>query len=325
MKSLIIKGIQKYVEETNAKGFVIGISGGKDSTIVAKLLVEAIGKDRVLGVMMPNGEQHDIEDSKRVCELLEIESIIVPINNTFLSLIDNIEFKYQVNPSDDKESDFGSFRSLRLTTKGRDLTISNKAITNIPPRLRMTTLYAIAQSIGYRVAGTGNRSERSVWWLTKHGDGGFDYNPIAPLCCTEVVKLGDELELPYDLVHKTPSDGLTGKSDEDNLGFTYEQLDNYILDGTSGDKEIDKKIENLHNLGKHKLGGGYTSAMEITHMNDSDIDYYMPWVNELSKEKMEREVLIYLDNGVTSRNPEICDFISSFDEPVTVFVKDLID
>jgi NAD+ synthase len=140
----------------------------------------------------------------------------------------------------------------------------------------MTTLYAIAQSIGYRVAGTGNRSERYVGWFTKHGDGGFDYNPIAPLCCTDVIKLGDELELPYDLVHKIPSDGLTGKSDEDNLGFTYEQLDNYILEGKSGDEDVDKKIENLHNLSKHKLGGGYTSAIPTRY----SIVYELPWIDE---------------------------------------------
>lgn len=312
MKSLIIKGIKKYVEETNAKGFVIGISGGKDSTIVAKLLVEAIGKDKVLGVMMPNGVQSDIEDSKRVCELLGIEYMTVQIEDVYESLINSIEYS-------DKD---GSFN---LISTGESILVSDKSKTNIPPRIRMTVLYAIAQSIGYRVAGTGNRSERYVGWFTKHGDGGFDYNPIAPLCCTQVVGLGDELGLPRELVHKTPSDGLTGKSDEDNLGFTYEQLDNYILDGTSGDKDIDRKIENLHNLGKHKLGGGYTSAMEVTHMNDSCIDYYLPWIDEFTEEEAKYNWSIYLDKGVRSRNPEICDFISSFDEPVTVFVKDLID
>lgn len=183
MKSLIIKGIQKYVEETNAKGFVIGISGGKDSTIVAKLLVEAIGKDKVLGVMMPNGEQSDIEDSKRVCELLGIEYMIVQIEDTYKSLINSIEYR-------------NKDKSFNLISTGESVIVSDKSKTNIPPRLRMTTLYAIAQSIGYRVAGTGNRSERYVGWFTKHGDGGFDYNPIAPLCCTDVIKLGDELELP---------------------------------------------------------------------------------------------------------------------------------
>lgn len=263
MKSLIIKGIQKYVEETNAKGFVIGISGGKDSTIVAKLLVEAIGKDKVLGIMMPNGVQSDINDSKRVCELLGIEYMIVQIEDTYKSLINSIEYR-------DKD------KSFNLISTGESVIVSDKSKTNIPPRLRMTTLYAIAQSIGYRVAGTGNRSERYVGWFTKHGDGGFDYNPIAPLCCTEVIKLGDELGLPYDLVHKTPSDGLTGKSDEDNLGFTYEQLDNYILEGKSGDEDVDKKIENLHNLSKHKLGGGYTSAIPTKY----SIVYELPWVDE---------------------------------------------
>lgn len=263
MKSLIIKGIQKYVEETNAKGFVIGISGGKDSTIVAKLLVEAIGKDKVLGVMMPNGEQLDIEDSKRVCELLGIEYMTVKIEDVYESLINSIEYS-------DKD------RSFNLISTGESILVSDKSKTNIPPRIRMTVLYAIAQSIGYRVTGTGNRSERYIGWFTKHGDSAFDYNPIAPLCCTEVIKLGDELGLPYDLVHKTPSDGLTGKSDEDNLGFTYEQLDNYILEGKSGDEDVDKKIENLHNLSKHKLGGGYTSAIPTRY----SIVYELPWVDE---------------------------------------------
>jgi NAD+ synthase len=263
MKSLIIKGIQKYVEETNAKGFVIGISGGKDSTIVAKLLVEAIGKDKVLGIMMPNGVQSDINDSKRACELLGIEYMIVQIEDTYKSLINSIEYR-------DKD------KSFNLISTGESVIVSDKSKTNIPPRLRMTTLYAIAQSIGYRVAGTGNRSERYVGWFTKHGDGGFDYNPIAPLCCTDVIKLGDELELSYDLVHKIPSDGLTGKSDEDNLGFTYEQLDNYILEGKSGDEDVDKKIENLHNLSKHKLGGGYTSAIPTRY----SIVYELPWIDE---------------------------------------------
>lgn len=323
MKSLIIKGIKKYVEETNAKGFVIGISGGKDSTVVAKLLVEAIGKDKVLGVMMPNGEQSDIEDSKRVCELLGIEYMTVPIDMMFYSLCTGIQEFTTVDGI--HESPVGSLMKHRLTSTGRNIRIDMKSATNIPPRIRMTTLYAIAQSIGYRVAGTGNRSERYVGWFTKHGDGGFDYNPIAPLCCTQVVRLGDELGLPRELVHKTPSDGLTGKSDEDNLGFTYEQLDNYILDGTSGDEEIDKKIENLHNLSKHKLGGGYTSAMEIGHMNDYKVDYYLPWIDEFTEEEKKYNWSIYLDKGVIVRNPNICDFISSFDEPVTVFVKDLID
>lgn len=274
MKSLIIKGVQKYVEETNAKGFVIGISGGKDSTIVAKLLVEAIGKDKVLGVMMPNGEQIDIEDSRRVCELLGIEYMTVPIDMMFYSLCTGIQEFTTVDGT--HESPVGSLMKHRLTSTGRNIRIDMKSATNIPPRLRMTILYAIAQSIGYRVSGTGNRSERYVGWFTKHGDGGFDYNPIAPLCCTEVIRLGDELELPYDLAHKTPSDGLTGKSDEDNLGFTYEQLDNYILYGASGDDKVDEIIKSMHRISKHKLGGGYTSALPTKY----NVGYNLPWISE---------------------------------------------
>lgn len=274
MKSLIIKGIQKYVEESNAKGFVIGISGGKDSTVVAKLLCEAIGNDKVLGVMMPNGEQSDIEDSKRVCESLGIEYMTVPIGPIYRSIILNI-MREVLGSESELVSMFSSSKD-RTTSTGRNVKVDKKSATNIPPRIRMATLYAIAQSIGYRVAGTGNLSERYIGWFTKWGDGAFDYNPIAPLCCTQVIRLGDELGLPHDLVHKIPSDGLTGKSDEDNFGFTYQQLDDYILKGESGNSDLNKKIEELHKISKHKTGGGYTSAIPMKWC----MKYNLPWIDE---------------------------------------------
>lgn len=248
----IISFLKEYQERTRVKGYVLGISGGKDSTVVAKLLVDAIGKENVLGVLMPNGEQKDIEDSKRVCELLDIDYTIVNISDAYKSMIDGIQSVYDAN----LPNIHGGY-----TKNGRSLLISDKALTNIPPRIRVTILYAIAQSLGYRVAGTGNKSEAFVGWFTKWGDGACDIDPIAHLTCTEVIELGDYLGLPYDLVHKTPADGLTGKSDEENLGFTYAEIDRliykqeflvntgYIIEPFT-DRE--KEILKMHDAAYHK-------------------------------------------------------------------------
>lgn len=215
----IIDRLKEFQKRNHVNGYVIGVSGGKDSTVVAKLLVDAIGKENVLGVLMPNGEQKDIEDSKKVCKLLDIDYTIVNISDSYKCVINGIQSTY--------DSDLPNIHG-GYTKNGKSLLISDKALTNIPPRIRTTVLYAIAQSLGYLVAGTGNKSERFVGWFTKWGDGAYDINPIAHLTCSQVIELGDYLGLPYDLVHKTPADGLTGKSDEDNLGFTYKELDSFI-------------------------------------------------------------------------------------------------
>ncbi len=208
---------------------VIGISGGKDSTIVAHLLVRALGKDRVIGVLMPNGEQKDIEDSKRVVELLGIKHYIVNIHGA-------VEASYEM------------FRQAGVEP-GKD------AIINTPPRIRMTTLYAIAQSVpgGARVANTCNRSEDYVGYSTKYGDAAGDFSPCSDFTVSEMRLIGDALGVPHELTHKTPSDGLSGMSDEDKLGFTYDQLDEYILTGVCEDEELRKKIDRLHDINLHKL------------------------------------------------------------------------
>ena len=159
---------------------VIGISGGKDSTVVAMLSKLVFG-DNVYGVIMPNGVQGDVNDAIEVCETLGIEYSIVNIQNAYNSLIGSIENKV-----------LKDYETLDRTIVDNGPKISDKAKTNIPPRLRMTTLYAIAQTLGYRVIGTGNASERYIGWFTKYGDGGCDLNPIAHLTCTEVVELGKE-------------------------------------------------------------------------------------------------------------------------------------
>ncbi|WP_315119789.1 NAD(+) synthase [uncultured Clostridium sp.] len=221
----IINWIREYFKaQPNAKGAIIGISGGKDSSVAAKLLVEALGKERVFGVLMPNGEQKDIDDSLRVVDILGINYKIVNIEKAYNGLLEAIQEE-----------------SLSIDAK-----------VNIPPRLRMTTLYGIAANMHYRVCGTGNKSEGFVGYTTKWGDNAFDFNPIGDLTTEEVVAIGDVLGLPYELVHKTPNDGLSGKSDEEKLGFTYRQVNEYIENGSCGDKKIDEKIKLKHKYNEHK-------------------------------------------------------------------------
>lgn len=205
---------------------VIGISGGKDSTVAAGLLVEALGKDRVLGVLMPNIAQADIRDSYRVCEYLEIKYIEVNIGSTVSHL------------------------QTAILSKGVEL--SDQTIINLPPRIRMATLYAVSQSVNGRVVNTCNLSEELVGYSTRWGDNVGDLSPLGSLLTDEVMAIGDALGLPYDLVHKVPSDGLCGKTDEDNLGFTYAQINEWARTGSCGDKEVDKKISERVNKNKFK-------------------------------------------------------------------------
>ena len=221
----LLNWIREYFKEhSSVKGAVIGISGGKDSTVVSKLLVEALGKERVFGVLMPNGEQKDINDSLKVVELLDINYKVVNIEKAYNGILEAINIE----------------------------NIAAAAKTNIGPRLRMTTLYAIAADMGYMVCGTGNKSEKFVGYTTKWGDGASDFNPIGNLTTEEVKAIGDYLGLPKYLVHKTPSDGLCGKSDEENLGFTYNDVNTYIEKGTTGNNELDEKIKLKNKYNKHK-------------------------------------------------------------------------
>jgi NAD+ synthase len=231
----IINRLKEFQERNHVNGYVLGISGGKDSTVVAKLLVDAIGKENVLGVLMPNGEQKDIDDSYKVCKYLNINYTVININDAFDGIVQQVNLSKIHTVNNNEENIF----------------LTEKSLTNVAPRIRMTTLYAIAQSLGYLVAGTGNKSERFVGWFTKWGDGACDINPIAHLTCTEVIELGDYLGLPYDLVHKTPADGLTGKSDEDNLGFTYKELDSLIKKFESPDYYIPVNQKERNMLSMH--------------------------------------------------------------------------
>lgn len=221
----IIKFIKDFFKDKKGPA-VIGISGGKDSTVCAALLAEALGPERVVGVMMPNGKQKDIADSHQVIEMLGIQSMKVNIGPVYDAL------REQIDTSDIKDS---PDQWTPLFT------------TNTPARLRMVTLYGIAAQLGGFVCNTCNYSEDFVGYSTKYGDCCGDFSLLNQLTKTEVVALGDYMELPKELVHKTPSDGMCGKSDEDNMGFTYDALDTFIRTGLAPKSfEVYNKIKKMH-------------------------------------------------------------------------------
>lgn len=241
VKNHCVNWIRAWFEE-NGDGCnaVIGISGGADSTVVAALCVEALGKDRVIGVMMPNGDQPDIDDSFDVIEHLGIYSIYVDVYDAIYGISGELNGCYIEPPK------CGSGHLYEFS-------LSQQAKINLPPRIRMATLYAVSQSVNGRVANTCNLSEDYVGYFTRWGDGVGDFAPIAQLTKTEVVEIGMELGLPEHLVRKTPSDGLCGKTDEDNLGFTYAMLDEYIRWHRCEDAEVRRKIDFLHERNRFKL------------------------------------------------------------------------
>ena len=223
-----VEWIRNWFEE-NGKGCnaVIGISGGKDSSIVAALCAKALGKERVIGVLMPNGEQSDIDCSKQLVAHLGIPFYVCNI----------------------KKAVDGVLESLQIS----GVEISRQTIVNLPPRIRMSTLYALSQSNNGRVANTCNLSEDWVGYSTRYGDAAGDFSPLGKLTVQEVKEIGKYLELPLNLVEKVPSDGLTDRTDEDNLGFTYAVLDKYIRTGICEDEQTKAKIDRLHKLNEFKL------------------------------------------------------------------------
>ena len=214
--------------DKNGKGCnaVVGISGGKDSSVVAALCVEALGKDRVIGVLMPCGEQHDIDCAYALVDHLGIKRYVVNIKDALEGLKSSLP---------------------------KELELTSQSINNLPPRIRMTTLYAISQSCNGRVANTCNLSEDWVGYSTRYGDSVGDFSPVSRLTVAEVKQIGYLLGLPRELVDKTPIDGLCGKTDEDNLGFTYAELDRYIRTGEIEDAEKKKIIDTKHRNNLFKL------------------------------------------------------------------------
>ena len=208
---------------TNA---VIGISGGKDSSVAAAVCAKALGRDRVIGVLMPQGEQADISYSHLLVDTLGIKSYTINIGDTVSTFMKEL---------------------------GKHMEPSNQAKVNTPARIRMATLYAVAACNNGRVVNTCNLSEDWVGYSTRYGDAAGDFAPLGGLTVQEVKAIGKELGLPIDLVEKTPSDGLSGKSDEDNLGFTYAVLDRYIRTGVCDDPDTKARIDDKHVKNLFKL------------------------------------------------------------------------
>lgn len=225
VKNECVQWIRDFFEE-NGKGCnaVVGISGGKDSSVVAALCVEALGKDRVIGVLMPCGEQADIDMAKLLVSHLGIKHYIINVKDAVEGLKAAMPFE-----------------------------MTAQTTINMPPRIRMTTLYAVAQSHNGRVANTCNLSEDWVGYSTRYGDAAGDFSPCSFLTVQEVKAVGRVLGLPEVLVDKTPIDGLCGKTDEENLGFTYAELDRYIRSGVIEDEAKKARIDHLHKINLFKL------------------------------------------------------------------------
>ena len=222
-----VEWIRSYFAENGPDcNAVVGLSGGKDSSVTAALCVQALGKDRVIGVLLPNGVQEDIDYAYLAAEFLEIRYYVLNIQKAYQSVLNAI---------------------------GEQFPIDGATKLSLPARLRMVSLYAVAQSNNGRVANTCNLSEDWVGYATRYGDGAGDFSPLSGLTVQEVKKLGRCLGLPVQLVEKVPIDGLCGKTDEDNLGFTYAVLDRYIRAGEIDDEETKAKIDRMHRLNLYKL------------------------------------------------------------------------
>ncbi len=225
IKNQCVQWIRDFFEENGKDcNAVVGISGGKDSSVAAALCVEALGKERVIGVLMPCGEQHDIDKAYMLVNHLGIKYHVINIKDAVEGVIKNLDFP-----------------------------VSEQTKQNLPPRIRMSTLYAVSQSFNGRVCNTCNLSEDWVGYSTRYGDAAGDFSPMSKLTVQEVKKIGRLLGLPDELVDKTPIDGLCGKTDEENLGFTYLELDTYIRTGKIDD--LDKKaiIDRKHKMNLFKL------------------------------------------------------------------------
>ena len=228
IKDEIIDWIAQYFEKNGKDcNAVVGISGGKDSSTVAALCVQALGKERVIGVLMPQGEQHDIGYAKDIALHLGIKHFIINIKD--------------------------SVDALMASIKQDGLSLNKQIVINIPARIRMTTLYAVSAAVNGRVANTCNLSEDWVGYATKYGDSAGDFSPLSHLTVTEIKLLGKALALPDKFISKVPEDGLSGLTDEENLGFSYDVLDRYIREGVCENSAVKEKIDKLHKNNLHKL------------------------------------------------------------------------
>lgn len=229
VKEQCVAWIREFFEQNGKDcNCIIGISGGKDSSVAAALCVEALGRERVIGVLMPNGEQADIDMAEKLVEFLGIQAVTINISPLVQAASQGVQTALEEG-------------------------MSEQAAVNLPARLRMAILYAVSQSRNGRVANTCNLSEDWVGYSTRYGDSVGDFSPLSDLTTAEVKLVGRAAGLLQDLIEKVPSDGLCGKSDEENLGFSYEVLDRYIRTGEIADAAVKEKIDRLHEKNMFKL------------------------------------------------------------------------
>ena len=223
----LVKWLKDYFDNNGQPiNAVVGCSGGKDSTVVLAALTKAIGPDRIYAILMPNGEQADIDDSYKICEYLGLKPHVCNIQDAYNGVVGSVSGEFEP---------------------------TNQMKINLAPVLRMTTLKAISQCVNGRFTCNGNASEAYIGWFTIDGDDRGSVKPLINMTVTEVIQVGEALGLPDWMIHKTPTDGLCGQTDEDKFGFTYEVLDKYIRTGEIDDLEVKAKIDDMHKRNAFKL------------------------------------------------------------------------
>ena len=225
----ITKDWKEWAKAHKVQRWVVGVSGGVDSTVVLSLAAQIFGKDNVWGVMLPCGSQRDISDSEHIIALTGVHRMLINIADS----VGSLEREYAMNLKD------GGITS-------------EQAHINLPPRIRLAALYMVSQSLGAMVLNTSNLSEDMLGYATLWGDTCGSYAPIQGLTKTEVVALAEYIGVPRPLAFKTPADGLQEKSDEERLGLTYAAVDKYIRDG-DGDLELKERVLKLFRSNAFKL------------------------------------------------------------------------
>lgn len=229
-----IEWISEYVKESGSKGVVLGLSGGKDSAVVLAMAVKALGKENVVAVSMPcNSVVSDFDDAKECADKFGVAFRKIDVTSIYEKLENSVN------------AEIGKLGVNELSTEAK---------INIKPRIRMTVLYGVAQSLGYLVIGTGNLCEAMVGYTTKWGDSAADFNPIANFTVPEVLKMGEYLGVPNSIIKKAPNDGLGGKTDEEKMGVKYSQIADMIENGDIEDKTAKEIILNRFEASKHKRG-----------------------------------------------------------------------
>lgn len=252
----IIAWLQEQFRTSGGKYAVIGISGGKDSTVVAALCARALGKENVIGIILPNQRMKGMKTAFEIASLYCGKWTVYSIGPAYHHFTSWAGYNERTPKM---ERDIQWMRTYDFSLKemegyNPDLHVSDAAVTNLPARLRMCALYFVAQCVEHgRVINTSNLSERYVGYSTRYGDSVGDFSPLGNFTATEVLEIGKYLGVPQKYLDIPPSDGLSGLTDEENLGFTYSNLDGYIRhDGTEVPEEIRKKIDRLHELNEFK-------------------------------------------------------------------------